>query len=89
VVDSSYSNIDVFYRDTNGDLQDDSWSASSGQGYQARTVAGEAGGDPTAVVDSGYSNIDVFYPGASGQLQDTSWSASSGQGYQTRTLPTG
>jgi surface antigen len=89
VINSSYSNIDVFYRDTNGDLEDDSWSATSGQGYQSRTIASGVTGDPTAVTNSSYSNIDVFYPGTNGQLEDTYWSASSGEGYQTRTLPTG
>jgi hypothetical protein len=88
LVSSNYSQIDVFYRDANGNLEDESWSASSGQGYQVRTIASGVAGDPSAIVNSGYSSIDVFYRNTSGQLADAGWSASSGHGYQTQTLPT-
>jgi hypothetical protein len=89
LANSGYSQIDVFYRDANGDLEDDSWSATSGQGYQNRTIATGVTGNPTAVTNSSYSQIDVFYRDTSGELEDASWSAASGQGYQTRTVGSG
>jgi hypothetical protein len=38
VVNSSYSNIDVFYRGRDGDLRDAGWSAASGHGYETQEL---------------------------------------------------
>jgi hypothetical protein len=88
IVNSNYSNIDVFYRDTSGDLEDDSWSATSGQGYQTRTIATGVAGNPVAVVNSSYAQIDVFYRGTNGDLMDASWS-STPAGYTVRQIASG
>ena len=88
LVNSSYSEIDVFYRDTNGDLEDDSWSAASGQGYQTRKIATGVAGNPVAVVNSSYTQIDVFYRGTNGDLMDASWSDTPA-GYTVRQIAGG
>jgi hypothetical protein len=38
IVNSNYSNIDVFYEGTDGDLWDAGWSAASGQGYKTQEL---------------------------------------------------
>ena len=88
VVNNDYSQIDVFYRDTNGDLEDDSWSAASGQGYQTRTIATGVAGNPVAIANNSYTQIDVYYRATNGDLMNATWSDTPA-GYTVRTLAVG
>jgi surface antigen len=73
LVNRSYSHIDVFYRDTNGDLEDASWSDTPA-GYTVHEIASGIAGNPVAIVNTSYSQIDVFYRDTNGDLEDASWS---------------
>ena len=89
LVNSTYSQIDVFSRDTNGVLDDDSWSDTPA-GYTLRTIAAGIAGNPVAL----WSTVTIrrstcFIGTQSGQLGDASWSAVSGKGYQAQTIANG
>ena len=76
--------MDVFYRNTNGQLTNAWWDITSG--WHTQTLASGMVGDPTAVARSP-SAMNVFYRDGFGEVINVSWSP--GAGWHTTIIGSG
>jgi hypothetical protein len=79
VIARTPTNMDVFYRDSAGDLVNDGWDANSGWTGPIVRVTGSVASDPAAV-GRGSGDMDVFYRDTSGRLGDAGWNSTRGWG---------
>ncbi len=78
--------VDVFYRDTNGNLGHQWWTPSSGWATETRPAAIAPGSVPRVVTQSNGSGVvDVFYRDTNGNLGHQWWTPSNG--WETETRP--
>ena len=75
VVNSADTNMNVFYRDTSGNLVNEYWTNTGGWVHQV--LASGMTGDPAAVQNSD-TNINVFYRDTSGNLVNEYWTNTGG-----------
>jgi hypothetical protein len=77
-VNRGSGNMDVFYRDTGGNLKNIGWNSSTGWGSATNKASGVSS-NPTAVART-TSSMDVFYRDTSNNLQNVGWTSSGGWG---------
>ncbi len=70
--------MDVFYRDSNGNLQNTGWNSGTGWGSTVSRASGIVG-NPT-VISRSSTSMDVFYRDSSGNLKNVGWDSTTGWG---------